>query len=257
VITVAGMTTNERKKLIRVYLGVRGGYLGDFDNIEVLERFYIGLGLDVDPRELVGTNREKFEQILGSASPSDQAIIIRGSLKMHPPDENRWETRTQNLHDELSGVADRLEGCTTVKARKPIITSKVVEQAINEAEDLIGKRGFPSAVDRVHTMLHGFLRKVCDDEGIAYGPKTLMSGLFSLIRSKHPAFADMGPRKDDVLLVVRSMSAIMDAMNPIRNEGSMAHPNEQLLDPPEAALVINLARTILQYIDMKLTGVEV
>lgn len=254
---MAGMTTNERKKLIRLYLGVRSGYLGDFDSIGVLERFYIGLGLDVDPRELEGTNRAKFEQILENASPSDQAIIIRGALEKHPPDEDRCGTRTQDLHDELSGAADRLQGCTTVKAKKPIITSKVVEKAIDEAEDLIGKRGFPSAVDRVHTMLHGFLRKVCDDEGIEYGPKALMSGLFSLIRTKHPAFADLGPRKDDLLAIFRSMSAIMDAMNPIRNEGSMAHPNEQLLDPPEAALVINLARTILHYIDMKLTGVAV
>ena len=116
---MAGMTTNERKKLIRLYLGVSSGYLGDFDNIGVLERFYIHLGLDVDPRELEGTNRAKFEQILESASPSDQAIIIRGALEKHPPNEEGWETRTQDLHDELSSVADRLEGRTTVKAKKP------------------------------------------------------------------------------------------------------------------------------------------
>ena len=251
------MTTNERKKLIRIYLGVRGGYLGDFDNIGVLERFYIGLGLDIDPRELEGTNREKFEEILENATEEEQSHIIRGVLEKHPPDEERWGTRTQDLHDELSGVADRLEGYGTVKVKKKlVITSKVVEKAINEAEDLIGKRGFPSAVDRVHTMLHGYLKKVCDDEGITYGPKTLMSGLFSSIRNKHPAFTDLGSRKEELLAIFRSMSGIMDAMNPIRNEGSMAHPNEELLDPPEAALVINLARTILHYVDMKLAGVE-
>jgi hypothetical protein len=106
-------------------------------------------------------------------------------------------------------------------------------------------------------MLHGYLRTVCDDEGLESGPKTLMSGLFSLIRSKHPAFSDLGPRKEDLTKIFRSMSGMMDAMNPIRNEGSMAHPNDELLDPPEAALVINLARTILHYVDMKLTAVAV
>lgn len=50
------------------------------------------------------------------------------------------------------------------------------------------------------------------------------------------------------------MTGIMDAMNPIRNEGSLAHPNNDLLAPPEAALVINMARTILHYIDMKVTA---
>lgn len=254
---MVGMTTNERKKLVRLYLGVRGGYLGSFDNIGILERFYIALGLEIDPRKLEGTNREKFEKILETAAPTDQASIIRGALERHPPDVAEWSTRTQELYDELITVADRLEGCGTVKLQKPAITSKVVEKAIDEAEDLIGKRGFPSAVDRAHTMLHGYLRKVCDDAGIAYGPKTLMSGLFSSIRGKHPAFADLGPRKEEIVQIHRCMSGIVDAMNPIRNEGSMAHPNEQLLDPPEAALVINQARSILHYIDMKVSAVTV
>jgi hypothetical protein len=47
------------------------------------------------------------------------------------------------------------------------------------------------------------------------------------------------------------MGSIMDVLNPIRNNASMAHPND-LLDPPEAMLVINAARTILHYIDTKL-----
>jgi hypothetical protein len=115
--------------------------------------------------------------------------------------------------------------------------------------------GATSAVDRLHTVLHGYLRAVCDDAGIPYGKNLMMSGLFGLIRNQHPAFVDLGPRREDILQVLRSMSAIMDAMNPIRNEGSMAHPNKDLLDPPEAALVINMARTILHYLDMKLSTV--
>ncbi len=51
------------------------------------------------------------------------------------------------------------------------------------------------------------------------------------------------------------MSGIMDAMNPIRNESSVAHPNKYLLDPPEAALVIDTARTILHYLDIKMSAV--
>ena len=44
----------------------------------------------------------------------------------------------------------------------------------------------------------------------------------------------------------------MDALNPARNRGSVAHPNEELLDPDEAMLFINSARTVLQYLDAKL-----
>ena len=63
-----------------------------------------------------------------------------------------------------------------------------------------------SAVDRLHTMLHGYLQAVCDDEGIAYKKKAMMSGLFSVIRSQHPAFADLGPREDEILQVLRRVN---------------------------------------------------
>lgn len=252
---MVGMTQNEHQKLVRLYLGVTMGYLGGFPDIGELERFYIGSGLDVNPRNLQGTNRARFEQILSTASPSEQAVIIRNALKKCPPNERDWKTRTKQLRDELLAVADRLQGTNTVPSRKPVITSAVVERAIEDAERLLETADATSAIDRLHTMLHGYLRAVCDDAEISYSEKALMSQLFALIRNQQPAFADLGPRKGDVLQILRSMSAIMDAMNPIRNEGSMAHPNKNLLEPPKAAIISNMARTILHYVDMKVSAV--
>lgn len=251
---MAGMTTVEQRRLVRMYLGVSQGYLADFSNINVLEEFYIGCGLDVNPREFEGTNCKRFEEILATAPPAEQAVIAREVLKRYPPDESLWNTRTAQLHDEMLAVADQLEGMSLVRSKKPAITSAVVKRAIDDAERLLEKTGATSAVDRVHTVLHGYLRAVCDDAGIAYCKNTMMSGLFGLIRNKHPAFVDLGPRKDEVIKVLRSMSGIMDLLNPIRNESSVAHPNKDLLDPPEAVLVINTARTLLHYLDMKLTS---
>lgn len=250
------MSKAEHRKLIRLYLGVNGGYLGEFSDIGVLEKFYILAGVVVDPRSLPGTNRDKFEHILERATPTEQAAIVRGALKMHPPDVSRCDGRTQDVHDDLMAVAARLEGCAPVAIRRPIVTCDVVEQAIDQAEDLIGKRGFSSAVDRVHTMLHGYLRNLCDEAGIDYTEKQLISGLFGLIRQQHPAFQAAGPRQGEMVQIFRSMSNIMDALNPIRNESSMAHPNKELMDAPEAGLVIDLARTILHYIDSKVAAVS-
>lgn len=253
---VAGMTTNEQRKLVQLYLGVTGGYLAGFDNISLLERFYIGAGLDVNPRELQGTNREKFEQILASASSADQAVIIRASLARHPPDESAWGTRTNKLHDELSSVADRLEGLPPVASKKPVITTLVVSRAIDDAEELIKATGATSAVDRLHTVLHGYLQAVCTSAGINYAEKTMMSGLFALIRYQHPAFAGSTTRKAELDSIARHISGIMDILNPIRNQASLAHPNKDLLEAPEAFFVVNIVRTILNYLDSKLSPVS-
>ena len=53
-----------------------------------------------------------------------------------------------------------------------------------------------------------------------------MTALFKRLRSHHPAFIENGPRAQDITQVMRAMSAIMDALNPLRNNASVAHPNE-------------------------------
>ena len=51
---------------------------------------------------------------------------------------------------------------------------------------------------------------------------------------------------------MRSSASIVDAMGTLRNRASLAHPNEELLDHDEALLVINLARSLLRFLDSKL-----
>jgi hypothetical protein len=41
-------------------------------------------------------------------------------------------------------------------------------------------------------------------------------------------------------------------LNPVRNNASVAHPNEDLLGHEEAELVINVGRSLLSYLDAKL-----
>lgn len=73
------------------------------------------------------------------------------------------------------------------------------------------------------------------------------------LRSGHPKLADLGPRAQDVEKVLNSCASILDALLPVRNRASVAHPNAELLGEPEARLVINVGRTILDYLDARLS----
>jgi hypothetical protein len=139
----------------------------------------------------------------------------------------------------------------SVASPTPRITSQVVEAAIKDAEHLIPSRGAVNGLDRVHTTLHGYLLVACDDAGITYGDDPGVTDLYKLLRRQHPALQATGPRADDVEKILRSFSAVLDAMNPLRNRASLAHPNPTLLAEAEAMLVINAARTILHYLDAK------
>jgi len=80
-----------------------------------------------------------------------------------------------------------------------------------------------------------------------------LTKLFKQLREEHPAFKDFGPRSNDILRLAGAFGTIIDTLNPLRNQASVAHPNAVLLKEPEAMLVINAVRTILHYLDEKIS----
>jgi hypothetical protein len=248
------MSKKEIMTLVNRYIGVDGGCLRGFSYNSHAAFYTEYCDLDFDPQSMRGTTRERFIAIISGATPAQQAEIIRGVLAKCPPEVSDLHSRTEELHDEFVAIASRVDGTGPVGSPKLVITSHVVERAISDAETLITSEGATSGVDRLHTVLHGYLKAVCDQAGIQYEADAAMNKLFRQIREQHTAFSDLGPRAQDIWTVMRSMAAIMDAMNPIRNNASVAHPNKELLDAPEAMLVINAARTLLHYLDAKLSA---
>ena len=52
--------------------------------------------------------------------------------------------------------------------------------------------------------------------------------------------------------VLNSFANVLDALLPVRDQASVAHPNAELLDEAGAQLVINVGRDLLEYVDPKL-----
>jgi hypothetical protein len=248
---VSGLTDREITRIVNRYIGVSGGYLGDFSYRSHADFYPEYCDMEINPYAYEGTTRERFIAILSALEPRDQARILRGVLERFPPDQGP-EAR-QVAQPEVLTLIQRLESGPLITAHTPQITSQVVLRALTDAETLIQTSGPTSAVDRAHTILHGYLMAVCDDSGIAYRRDDSMVSLFRAIQGAHPKFADLGPRSQDVRKVLNAFASVLDAMLPVRNQASVAHPNPSLLDEPEARLVINASRTLLRYLDDKLT----
>ena len=117
---------------------------------------------------------------------------------------------------------------------------------------LLASSGPTSAVDRVHTGLHGFLKGACTDASIPFEADSTPNQLLKLLLEAHPALQDLGSRGQEVRKLIRTSASIVDVMGTLRNRASLAHANEELLDREESLLVINLARSLLNYLDSKL-----
>ena len=255
------MTPREISKLVEDYIGTTtDGYLKNFSYLKH-DRFYPHYcNLDIDPaayRAKGMSTLKAFIQILKDSPPRDQAKIIRGVFTMIPPPEESSDTESRRkitLHKELLAVASRLEADGQVETPEIQNTSEVVLEALQDAELLLRTRGPKNAVDRAHTALHGYLRKLCLDRGEPMPADPSLTTLFKVLREseRFPEFSAIIPHDSEAQRIFRSIAAALDSLNIVRNRATLAHPNDLLLETPEAMLYINLSRAVLAYIDAKL-----
>lgn len=246
----SGLSRLEITRLVNRYIGVHGGYLGDFSYNSHADFYPEYCDLDINPYAFEGTTRERFIQIISSRAPADQAKIIRGILEKYPVGSD--DRRTPELAAALGSLAKRLEQDRVVKAVPLTATSAVVRRAIDDVDALLRAGGPTSCVDRVHTFLHGHLRYLCESAGIGFAEEDGTTALLKKLRREHPLMEEMGARGGDIAKILNNCGSILDALTPVRNRASVAHPNTDLLARPEALLVVNTGRTLLAYLDDRL-----
>jgi hypothetical protein len=126
-------------------------------------------------------------------------------------------------------------------------TSATVELALENLNTLLqhSQRGGASAVDRIHTALHAHLIFLCKKTGQIPDERAGLDALLSLLRKGHPELDGQSEK------IIRALAKIIHALSPVRNDNSLAHPNESLLEEPEAILVLNAGKTLLRYLESR------
>ena len=124
--------------------------------------------------------------------------------------------------------------------------NETLRKAIADAETFMAQGNYSSCVDRVHTSIHGYLRKRLDDMSVPYEESDMLPKLFNLL---YKEWEQLNNSEIDnmILKSLRSASATLDALNDIRNRHSLAHPNEEIIEEHEAKLMLGLAESIMNY----------
>lgn len=236
-------------KIVNRYIGVEGGYLGNFTYRAHREFYPEYCDLVKDPDSIEGTTRGRFITIFQNSTPKEQAKIIRGIIERFPLGEGP-KTRTKELQESLLKEAERLDTADYLSEPDLLSADHVIE-ILEDAKSLIENRKAVSAVDRVHTAFHGYLREICRNQEIDFTEKDGLVILVKKIFSRHPRL-NISIKSAEVQNIVKNLTSIADSLNPVRNQGSRAHPNENVLEEPEAVLIINTVRTVLAYIESKI-----
>jgi hypothetical protein len=249
------------------YIGGIGGYLGNFSYASHADFYPMYCGLDIDPNTYDGdTTRKKFITILSQEKPPNQAKIMQGVLDRFPLSdyENQLEegilkdsefNNKKRLNNEILGWIEQLKGNGLVEMEDLTHTYEIVQETLNQCQTLISEHSSSAAIDRAHTALHGYFKNVCKEAGLIISesdPK--IQDYWSLIKTEHPKFqVDVKQYNLPINQVVASIAKLLENLNVARNKHAFSHPNEDIMGEEEAKFCINLFRSILQYIDRKLT----
>lgn len=79
-----------------------------------------------------------------------------------------------------------------------------------------------------------------------------MTSLYKKLRRGAPELRPTGECAEEIERILNSMASVVDSINTLRNRGSVAHPNEELLSEAGAMLFINSVRTIFLFLHQKI-----
>jgi Abortive infection C-terminus len=180
--------------------------------------------------------------------------------------ERRLEDESYFQHIVFPAVCDALEAVRFLDVRTVVMgvkleeeenvqvvspklrtSSDIVDIALRDAETLIKSSGAPSALDRAHTAFHAYLREASEDVMITVAKDADITTLFGQLRDKHPKLKILDSQADRMMVdILRGFARAINALNPVRNNKSLAHPNP-LLDPPEATASCDGRRSMYRF----------
>lgn len=149
----------------------------------------------------------------------------------------------------LNMLRESEDNSTDVSFQQIVTRSETIQKAVGDAEVFIRDGRYDSAVDRVHTAFHGYLRTLLKEHNVAYEEDDGLPALFTKLHGYYKTSIQPSVVADRVRTILRSAGGMINAVNELRNNNTIAHPNGELIQAREARLVIRLVNAIVDYIE--------
>lgn len=203
--------------------------------------------LDFGDSDYEGHAGDMIRKILDEDFLNIEYVICHKKIRDHILKHDSSVAIALDINDDNSDIAS---------LSLQVTSSPLVRLALKDAEVLIASGRISSAVDRVHTAIHGYMQHLCKQAGVLSAEGAKFTELYKLVRSRHPAFTRKEACEVQMDSIMKALASVLDTINYIRNNMSLAHPNEVLLKESEAKLAINASSAILHYMSQRVADHE-
>ena len=123
------------------------------------------------------------------------------------------------------------------------------QKAAEEAELFMREGSYDDAFDRIHTAFSDYIRHILAEHDVHFDADESMCALLTKLHEYYSSRILPSDAVDEIKDILLSTGEFMDALNELRNNITLAHPDGQLVGKREAQLSIGLADSIVAYID--------
>lgn len=223
-----------------------------FDHYQQYENYFVSISiLDyADPRAY--SKRGGFTHEFTNRSDHELYNMLT-AMKQYIRDCQK-ENTYGNFNKEASiTLIDRLinkyfPGMSASLITAPVRSIESVQVACDDANRLISDGQYSIAIDRVHTFFQGYIRNKCSQWQIDIEADTNIKDALLSIIDNHQYFTEIN-RVTELKNIFKSLSNMCDRFDTFRNHHSLAHPSETLLASNEAKLMINVIRSLYDYLE--------
>ena len=155
----------------------------------------------------------------------------------------------KDLFDECCKIAERLikdKIVEDIDAIQPYADDQNFSVLAEKIRESIANNEPEVALDRSHTFVVKYIRRLCDKHDISYDKKKPLHSLFGeyvkYIKQNCLVESEMSKR------ILKSSIGILDSFNDVRNNKSFAHDNP-ILNYHESVLIFNNISSIIKFIE--------
>jgi hypothetical protein len=244
---VADLTPKE-KTLLEKLLGMSGGYVLNFTDRTFAEFFADTVGIDIEDTKYNRQGTSKAKRLRTFWSVEENHIVGKALSEMLDMIETE-DQATAALKAKCSVAIERLLkgvavddiGALDVESEER--TFRLLAASVRRDID----DGNPeAALDRLHTYVVKYVRRVCKTRKIDTDEK---KPLHALISEYTKAVKNDGSIESEISeRILKSSIANFEAFNYVRNRHSLAHDND-LLSRAESLLIVNHIVSTIRFIE--------
>jgi hypothetical protein len=246
---MADLNSRDRRKLERLF-DMGGGYVLNFSNRTFSEFFLEFVGKDIDHARYEARGTSKANRLRSFWEQESNALVAKciHELIEHARSETPSVVRDEELLAECLAIQARLSQgkvVADIEAIRADDDDRDFELVAAAAVECIEKNQPELGLDRLHTFLVKFVRKLCEERGLLVDRSVPLNGLFGAYVKNVRERGQFGSQMTEQIL--KSSIGNLEQFNHVRNKHSLAHDNP-ILDYDEALLIFNYVASSVRFV---------